>query len=58
MQELKDRTMVCKECLKDFPWTVGEQKYLWTLFEQGKIKDVFEPQICKRCKIERRKRNQ
>lgn len=52
--ELKDKTIVCKDCGKEFTFTVREQEFY-------NEKGFSEPQRCKECrdarKAERSKRN-
>ncbi len=44
----EDKTLVCKECGKDFTFTAGEQEFY---AEKG---FVNEPQRCKECRVARK----
>jgi len=53
MEEKKDKTIVCKDCGKEFVFTVGEQEFYAEKGFQN------EPVRCKECRIARKqKRNQ
>lgn len=54
MSELHERIFTCTDCNENFAWTVGEQLFLQEKVKEGKMKAVYEPQRCKRC---RKKRN-
>ena len=52
MEERKDKTIVCKDCGKEFVFTVGEQEFYAEKGFQN------EPVRCKECRISRKeKRN-
>lgn len=50
MEELKDKIIVCKDCGKEFTFTVGEQKFY---LEKG---FTNEPVRCKECRIAKKNR--
>ena len=53
MEERKDKTIVCKDCGKEFVFTVGEQEFYAEKGFQN------EPVRCKECRVARKeKRNQ
>lgn len=47
----EDKTLVCKECGKEFVFTAGEQEFY---AEKGLMN---EPQRCRECRIARRNAN-
>ena len=49
MEEKKDKTIVCKDCGKEFVFTVGEQEFYAEKGFQN------EPVRCKECRIKRKK---
>lgn len=51
--ELKDKTLICKDCGAEFIWTVGEQEFY---AEKG---FTNEPARCKECRDKKKaeKRN-
>lgn len=48
--ELQDKTLVCKECGKDFTWTAGEQEFFASKGFRNK------PTRCKDCRKQNRQR--
>lgn len=46
--EFQDKTIVCKECGKEFLFTAGEQKF----YKEKNIQN--EPQRCKECREKRK----
>ncbi len=51
MEEKKDKTIICKDCGKEFVFTVGEQEFY---AEKGL---EHEPVRCKECRVARRTRH-
>lgn len=50
MEEKKDKTIICKDCGKEFVFTVGEQEFY---AEKGL---EHEPVRCKECRVARKNR--
>jgi len=42
-------------CGQDFVWTRGEQEFMDSLFEQGKIKSVIQPKRCENCRLAKKR---
>lgn len=45
---IKDRTIVCADCGREFTFTIGEQKYFAS-------KGLSTPKRCPACRLKRRK---
>lgn len=50
MEERKDKTIICKDCGKEFVFTVGEQEFYAEKGFQN------EPVRCKECRVARKER--
>lgn len=50
MEEKKDIELVCGDCKNTFVWTKGEQKFLYGLLNDGRIKGITTPKRCPDCR--------
>lgn len=50
MEELQDITLTCKDCGKEFVFTVGEQTY----YKEHGLEN--QPKRCKECRIARKQK--
>lgn len=46
----------CVECGSNFDWSIGEQKFVNRLHEEGKIQSIVEPKRCADCRKKKRER--
>ncbi len=53
MDEFKDIELACA-CGFIFTWTAGEQAFLFSLVEDGKIQKVVPPKRCPACRQKRK----
>ena len=53
--QLEEVELTCVGCEESFTWTVGEQNFMNSLFEDGKITKVTAPKRCKDCRIKKKK---
>ena len=51
-----EKAITCSQCKKQFIWTVGEQKFIHKLYEDGKIEGVVEPKRCPECRQKKKER--
>ena len=51
MEERKDKTIVCKDCGKEFVFTAGEQEF----YAEKGLQN--EPVRCKECRVARKERH-
>ena len=52
-----DKEVTCF-CGKDFVWTVGEQEFMDTLYEQGKITSIIPPKRCSDCRLKKKQQRE
>lgn len=54
---LEDKEYTCGDCGEQFLWTIGEQKFMLNLQEQGKLQgELTEPKRCKECRLRKKER--
>lgn len=46
----KDKDLVCL-CGEAFVWTAGEQEFMQSLMDNGKISSVQTPKRCAKCRL-------
>ena len=51
---LQDISIRCR-CGEEFTWTKGEQRFMTTLVENGKIDRLVQPRRCAKCREEKKK---
>jgi hypothetical protein len=56
----EEKSLVCAEkgCGRTFVWTVGEQKFMAQLLEEGKIDFLAEPKRCPKCRAKRKQQRE
>jgi hypothetical protein len=54
MSDFYDKELTCL-CGADFVWTRGEQEFMESLYEQGKIKNVIQPKRCESCRLQKKR---
>lgn len=50
-----DQTIQCKDCGRDFVFTMGEQRFFKKLVEEGKMEEYTPPKRCVSCRKARKK---
>lgn len=56
MSTYTDKEIVCR-CGKVFTWTAGEQRFMQTLLDNGKIQHLAPPRRCRECVQKKKLRN-
>lgn len=51
-----EKKFICSQCKSEFTWTIGEQKFMHKLYEQGTIDTVKEPKRCPECRQKKKAR--
>ena len=49
-EEYQDKELVCI-CGEPFTWTKGEQRFLQSLLDAGKMETIKTPRRCKGCRV-------
>lgn len=53
-EALEDKKLICMDCSQSFMWTVGEQEFIQSLYDQGKIREIISPKRCVPCRRKRK----
>lgn len=52
--DYQDKEFVCVQCKVKFTWTVGEQKFMQKLLEDGMVLKINPPKRCPDCRAVKR----